>query len=146
MCTWKRRGRGLSWWQRSGESLAEFALVLLPLFLVLFGIIQYGFIFAATMTVRNATVIAARYAMLGPTNSTNVAKVQAVARQAVGPMLNPNNVTAVNVSLTNVTVGATNGATSVEIQYSLPLIIPWIVRGTNVSNDHLLLKATTIMR
>jgi Flp pilus assembly protein TadG len=43
-----------------GQSLVEFALVLTPLFFVLLGIIQFGFIFNGYVTVTNATREAAR--------------------------------------------------------------------------------------
>ena len=135
---WKMSGR-----RQSGSSLVEFAMVLVPLMLLLFGIIQFGFIFAAYMTVRNATVVTARWATLGPTNQHSVAEIQDFARLQVKPMLNPNNVTAVNVSQTNVTVNVTN--TSVEIRYNLRLIIPWVVHGSNAPNTYLV-KATSIMR
>ena len=72
-------------------------------------------------------------------------QIQDVAKQAVKPMLNANNVTGVIVGLPNVTVGATNGATSVRIKYNLPLIIPWVVPGKTTGGS-LTLTATTIMR
>jgi len=129
--------------RQAGSSLVEFSLVALPLFVLLFGIIQFGFIFAAYMTVRNATVVTARWATLGPTNQHSVAEIQDFARLQVKPMLNPNNVSDVIVSQTNVTVNVTN--TSVEIQYNLRLIIPWAAHGTNAPGSYLI-KATSIMR
>jgi Flp pilus assembly protein TadG len=45
---------------REGQSLVEFALVLTPLFLILLGIIQFGFIFNTYVTLTNATREAAR--------------------------------------------------------------------------------------
>ena len=53
-----RRSRG------RGQSLVEFALVLTPLFLILLGIIQFGFIFNAYITITNATREAAREATI----------------------------------------------------------------------------------
>jgi Flp pilus assembly protein TadG len=47
-----------------GQSLVEFALVLTPLFLILLGIIQFGFIFNAYITITNATREAAREASI----------------------------------------------------------------------------------
>jgi len=47
-----------------GQSLVEFALVLTPLFLMLLGIIQFGFIFNAYITITNATREAAREASI----------------------------------------------------------------------------------
>jgi len=43
-----------------GQSLVEFSLVLTPLFLVLLGIVQFGFIFNTYVTLTNATRDAAR--------------------------------------------------------------------------------------
>ncbi len=47
-----------------GQSLVEFALVLTPLFLILLGIIQFGFIFNAYITITNATREAGREATI----------------------------------------------------------------------------------
>ena len=45
---------------RRGQSLVEFALVLLPLFMILLGIIQFGFVFNAYVTLTNAAREGAR--------------------------------------------------------------------------------------
>jgi Flp pilus assembly protein TadG len=44
----------------SGQSLVEFSLILMPLFLILLGIIQFGFIFNTYVTMTNAARDAAR--------------------------------------------------------------------------------------
>ncbi len=44
----------------SGQSMVEFALVLLPLFIILLGIIQFGFVFNAYVTITNASREGAR--------------------------------------------------------------------------------------
>jgi Flp pilus assembly protein TadG len=46
--------------QAGGQSLVEFALILTPLFLLLLGIIQFGFIFNAYVTMTNAAREGAR--------------------------------------------------------------------------------------
>ena len=43
-----------------GQSLVEFALVMIPLFVILLGIIQFGFIFNAYVTITNAAREGAR--------------------------------------------------------------------------------------
>jgi Flp pilus assembly protein TadG len=43
-----------------GQGLVEFALVMMPLFLILLGIIQFGFIFNSYITITNATREGAR--------------------------------------------------------------------------------------
>jgi Flp pilus assembly protein TadG len=44
----------------NGQSLVEFSLILMPLFLILLGIIQFGFIFNTYITMTNASRDAAR--------------------------------------------------------------------------------------
>jgi Flp pilus assembly protein TadG len=44
----------------NGQSLVEFSLILMPLFLILLGIIQFGFIFNSYVTMTNAARDAAR--------------------------------------------------------------------------------------
>jgi Flp pilus assembly protein TadG len=55
----RRRGAGRHERER-GQSLVEFSLILMPLFLVLLGIIQFGFIFNTYVTMTNAARDAAR--------------------------------------------------------------------------------------
>jgi Flp pilus assembly protein TadG len=51
----RRQERG-----EAGQSLVEFSLILFPLFLILLGIIQFGFIFNSYVTMTNAARDAAR--------------------------------------------------------------------------------------
>src|SRR4051794_17648077 len=105
----------------SGSTMVEFALTLPLLALLLFGICQYGFIFAAYLTLRNASAVGARYATLSnPTPSDS--DIQKVAQGAVGPMLKTNLAVA---SVTSVSVGGVSGAKSVQVRYDLPLVIPF---------------------
>lgn len=124
--------------KQSGQSLVEFAMTLPVLALLLFGIIQYGFIFSALLTVRNASAVGARYAVIG---TPSVDSIRAVAIGAVAPMLKTNIATA---SVTNTTVGGAT-ATSVTVNYNLPLIIPFVVPGKTAGST-LALTATTVMR
>ena len=127
----------------SGTALIEFALSLPLLALLLFGIIQYGFIFAAYTGLRSATVAAARYATLSLPSPT-IPEIQSYAKSAIGPMLPTNGVTAVNVN-TNATVGGVAGAKSVQINYNLKLIIPFVVPGKTAGSS-LALSTTAVMR
>ena len=139
---WKMTSR-----QKSGSALVEFALASLPLALLLCGICQYGFIYVAHLTVRNATVVAARYAVLVTTTNTLIVdQVKGVARNALGPMLSTNSATAtIDVDPNVTTIDGTPGAVSVAIHYNLPLVIPWVVPGKG-AGDSLTLNETTIMR
>jgi Flp pilus assembly protein TadG len=55
-----RRGRGRIHRAERGQSLVEFSLILMPLFLILLGIIQFGFIFNTYVTMTNAARDSAR--------------------------------------------------------------------------------------
>jgi Flp pilus assembly protein TadG len=65
-----------------GQSLVEFALVLTPLFLILLGIIQFGFIFNAYITITNATREAAREATIYVYDRSMTAAQNDAARNA----------------------------------------------------------------
>jgi Flp pilus assembly protein TadG len=56
-----------------GQALPEFALVAIPLFMILFGIIQLGFLFGGQNGLTNAAREAARYASTLPTPDAVVA-------------------------------------------------------------------------
>jgi Flp pilus assembly protein TadG len=128
---------------KSGQTMVEFAVVMPLLAVMLFGIIQYGFIFAAHITLRNATAVGARYATLQTVPAPTLTQIQNVTKSAAGPMLATNNmVVTVN---TNVTVGGVSGAKSVQAQYNLKLIIPFVVPGATPGSS-VTLTATTIMR
>lgn len=128
--------------RQAGQSLVEFTLVLPLLAMLLFGIIQWGFIFSAYMTLRSAATVGARYATLS-NPAPSVSQIQSATRGAVAPMLSSNNVSAVNVTQ-NLTVGSATGATRVQIQYNMPLIIPFVVIGN--SGSTLALSASATMR
>jgi len=129
--------------KKHGQALVEFALIIPLLALLLFGIIQYGFIFAAHISLRNASAVGARSAVLTSPKKT-IAQIQDVTRGAIGPMLQTNNIVAINVN-TNVTVGSATGATSVQIQYNLPLIVPFVVPGKTAGGS-LTMSGTTVMK
>src|SRR3954452_13834669 len=55
--------------RRTGQTLAEFAITLPILLLLLFGIIEFGRIFQAWVTLQNSARAAARYATTGVYNT-----------------------------------------------------------------------------
>ncbi len=122
--------------RRSSQTIVEFALVIPLLALMLFAIIQYGFLFAAQITVRNASAVGARRAVL---SGGSAADAQAIAQQAVAPLLNPHLVTA-TLQATNI-AGAT--AQSMTVSYPYPLIIPFVIPGGGKTRT---LTSTTIMQ
>ena len=122
--------------RRSGSTMVEFALTLPVLALLLFGIIQWGLLFAAHITVRNASSVGARFYAINPTNPTGA---QAVAKDALKPMLNPQLATA---ATQETTVGG-QVAYQMTVSYPLPLFIPFVVPGAGSTRT---LTATTITR
>ena len=127
-----------------GSSLVEFALTLPLLALMLFGIIQYGFIFGAYVTIRNASSVGARYATLS-TPVPTIDQIKAVSRGALSPMLSSNTSASTVTVDTNTTVGGVGGAKSVKIDYPLGLIIPFVVPG-KTGGGSLTISATAYMR
>jgi Flp pilus assembly protein TadG len=122
------------------SALVEFALVAPLLLLLLFGIIQYGFIFAAYMTLRNASAVTARYAILSNPTRT-IPQIQAMAKSAITPMLDANLLVGCDVGTPTVNGGP---ATSITLRYTLPLIVSFVVPGS--SENQITLTATTIMK
>jgi Flp pilus assembly protein TadG len=66
----RRSGRGAERRSEAGQSLVEFSLILLPLFFILLGIIQFGFIFNTYVTMTNAARDAARLGTVYAFNHT----------------------------------------------------------------------------
>ena len=67
----------------AGQSLVEFALVLTPLFLILLGIVQFGFIFNSYVTLANGTREAARAGSIYVYTRTSTKAQNDAARNAV---------------------------------------------------------------
>lgn len=129
--------------QSTGQTLVEFALALPLLALLLFAIIQYGLILSGYITVRNASAVGARYAILGRETGVrpSITEIQNMTRSALSPMLQTNvSGLVINVS-TNQLVG-TAPVVRVEVRYPLRLIIPFVVPGPNP----LVLRAATTAR
>lgn len=114
-----------------GQSLVEFSLILTPLMLILLGVVQFGFVFQAYVTVSTATREAARtgtiyvYDRSISQSSNDTARNNAV-KAAVLASLNGLGKTAPNFTTGNTwttttsgtTVTATNG--DLTITYTLP--------------------------
>lgn len=73
----RRHARGLRS-DQEGQAVPEFALTALPLFLILFGIIQFGFTLSGQIGFTNGVREAARYASTVP--NTTVAAVESELR------------------------------------------------------------------
>ncbi|NQU12162.1 pilus assembly protein [bacterium] len=112
--------------------MVEFALLLPFLALLLFAIIQYGFIFSAYITLRHGAQVTSRTMALPGASINNLS---AVACTAITPMLNCANLQ--SAQLTPIAIGAsatTTNAVRVTLTYNLPLIIRFVVPGATGNN------------
>jgi Flp pilus assembly protein TadG len=127
--------------RESGQSLVEFAICIPILAFFLFGIIQYGWLFAGYVTIRNASSIGARQAIINlGTGSAATSNIMAVASNAVTPLLDPTKAQ-VNVTTTNLSSGA---ATVVQVSYPFALFMPFVVPGAVNGSVRTITATTTI--
>ena len=125
---------------KSGQALTEFAIALPLLSLLLFAIIQYGFIFAAYVTLRHGAHYTARTAALAGADS-GTSNMTAIAKAAITPMLDPTQLESVVVTSNEVSgISAMNA----QLTYDLPLIISFVVPGA--SSGTMVLKADATYR
>ncbi|MCX7887870.1 MAG: pilus assembly protein [Verrucomicrobiae bacterium] len=138
MKTTNRNGAGRGH-KNSAQALVEFAFALPLLALLLFAIIQYGLIFASYMTLRHAAHVTARNLSLAGA-TTNAAAARDIACQAISPLLNCQSLAAPVVSLA--TVQTPNDAIRVQLTYTQPLIIRFVVPNTTTNTLTLRAEAT----
>src|SRR5438477_84571 len=112
----KQGGRQLADRRRSGSQLVEFSLVIPILLVVIFGICQYGIIFADYITLRNASAAAARQDMVNSNNNHQLA--HDLAQAIVPPLLDPASLT-FTPGITNL---ASGNAQVITLSYPLKLI------------------------
>ena len=124
--------------KKSGQTLVELALALPVLALILFAIIQYGFILSTQVTLRHAAQVTSRTMSLAGANTNDV---DAVAQQALGPLLDAAKLDP--VALNKKTVGGTDGY-EVTLTYNMPLIVKFVV--PNATSNSLTLTATAVDR
>jgi Flp pilus assembly protein TadG len=113
-----------------GQSLVEFALVMIPLFVILLGIIQFGFIFNAYITLTNATREGGRtgtiYIAQQTSKSINDSLRNAAIRTSVRGSMNLLNTNAPNFATTTTWTQSgdtyTNG--DLVVTYSNPGGVP----------------------
>lgn len=114
-----------------GQSLVEFALVILPLFVILLGIIQFGFIFNAYVTMTNASREGARLGTIyvfepGLSKSQNdLARNNKIKERVIGSM---NLLTKTAPNFSTSTTWTQSGTTftngDLVVEYSNPAAVP----------------------
>lgn len=133
-----RRGKG-----EQGSVLLESAIAFPLLAVILFAFIQWGIIFAAHLTVRNAAEVAARTAVLNEyQTSVDDSQVESVAKASVFEVLDQSHLVVDDFDGSYPLAGAVTGK-KVELSYNLPLILPFVVPGS--SGGNFTVKATAVM-
>lgn len=77
-----RRKPGVGRWLQPGQALAEFALVAVPLLLLLLGIVQFTYLYNAQVGLTNAVRDVARYGSTLVANSNGTASASATLTRA----------------------------------------------------------------
>jgi Flp pilus assembly protein TadG len=114
----RRRERG-----QRGAAAVEFALVLLPLVYLVFGMIQYGWYFYAMQSGSSAVGNAARQVAVG--NCQNVGQVQAMLKKNLGPattaqnagQITPTTLTFTKADGTSASVATYGGSVTVKATF-----------------------------
>ncbi len=115
--------RGLD--RENGVSMVELAILMPILTVILFGILQFGLLFAGYLTIQNAAVVCVRFAALSNQNAS-ASDLEALARDSIVPMLEPANLRPPVIDM-NSTIGGVGGAKRVELTYDMPLLFPFLV-------------------
>jgi Flp pilus assembly pilin Flp len=122
-----------------GTSMVEFAVILPLVSLLLFGIVQYGIIFNARVTLTDIAAVASRYAVLASNPSPN--DVANYAEALVGNSMTGTYLDRPTVS--DVVVNGVGGAQRVDLVYRLPTYFR--VPGTD-NNGRFVIRTHAIMR
>jgi len=132
---------------KKGQTVVEFALVVLLFFLLIFGVIDFGRLFFVQMSIQNAVQQAGRYAVTGnhlpdPNNpGNNLSRVDSIIKTAQDA--------AVGATITNVQVSSLKGGAgsaggpgdtvtvtvTTSLQLMTPLIAQFFPGGTYTFNS-----------
>ena len=123
-----------------GAAAVEFALVMLPLLLIVGGIINFGVVFAQQLALDNAARQGARW---GAVDGRTSSQINAEMQSALGTMINKTGTVSITITRTDGATSTTIPAGStqpckdstfgqnvkVETSYSSKVLFPWIVPG-----------------
>jgi Flp pilus assembly protein TadG len=106
-----------------GQGLVEFALVLMLLVLIAFGVLDLGRVFFSLITITNAAREGARYGMIYPSDTSGIENAAIAEAQSSGVTL-----TTANVSRTCPGGSCTSGQPiRVTVTYNFSLFMGWII-------------------
>ena len=128
--------------RRSGSQLVEFALVIPVFLIVLFGIVQYALFFWGYITLRTASAIGARQAIISPGNTNLIIAVTQAAVNAP-PMLQSN---LCHVAVNAVSSGSGVLVTTVTATYPFKVFIPYVLPPFTTTTTNKTITATTVVQ
>jgi Flp pilus assembly protein TadG len=128
--------------RRSGSQLVEFALVVPIFMIILFGICQYALFFWGYITIRTASAIGARQAIISPGNTNLI--ISAAQSACNAPPLLQSNLCHVVVT-TSSPAGAV--VTTVQVSYPFKVLIPYVLPPfTKGNTTNKTITATTVVQ
>ena len=131
-----------------GQSMTEFALLLVILFTLLAGIVDLGRVFFAYIIIRDAAQEGAVYGSIAPKDDINVLKneveerVKAAFTDPADSSNVPIDVTKLNVQtdVLGATCATPGSGVRVKVEYSLPVTMPFL--GTIIGSQDMKMAAT----
>ena len=107
-----------------GQALVELALIVPILIIIMLGVVDYGRVYFAYISVTNGARIGADYAAAGPSEAADTAAIKAAA---VGDTTNLLNQSATNPDVTVVTANDSQGTlyADVTMTYTFTTLFPW---------------------
>ncbi|MDZ4278527.1 MAG: TadE/TadG family type IV pilus assembly protein [Dehalococcoidia bacterium] len=116
--------RGRSRRGERAQSLVEFALLAPVLIILMLGIIDYGRVYFAYISVTNGARTGADYAATGPTAASDLAGIKNAATAETSELLNTSP-TNPNVSAAIGTDGQGRTYADVTVEYTFTTLFPW---------------------
>ena len=133
----------------SGQNTVEFALILPILLVILFGIIDFGWLFFNMAMVANSTRSGARYAVVNIENAGDIATLQSMVDTRIRdglPNYLTNSTAALNVTVVDDVTAASpyDACIAVTVDVKIPLFTPVISTVTGHQYYHM--EKTVSMR
>lgn len=129
--------------EETGVSIVELAIVLPVLILFIAGILQFGYLLATHVVLRQAAVTAGREALLSLPRRTDD-EIRATVEAAIQPLLAVDRLEDVQLDR-NFVVNNSAGAVRIELLYEIPPFIPIIFTGRGPQGEFQL-RVAYIMR
>lgn len=115
-----------------GQALVELALIAPILIILMLGVIDYGRVYFAYVSVTNGARVGADYAAIGPTQAADTAAIKAAALGDTGDLLAQSST---NPDVTVVTANDSQGRlyADVTMTYTFSTLFPWPGLPTSIN-------------